>query len=129
MGQRRQLRLLRGRMCGSCSTAVLASPITDMSGLRMSARKWNTGPLLAHRTNPATGNGRIQAAARRALILNDGTATTAEVAARAYVRKLFNGSLGKSDYRHVRLAHERTEIEYRPPFGSPHEPGHRQRAN
>jgi hypothetical protein len=67
-------------------------------------RKWSDYPGLAHPTRGSRLRGRIQVAARRALITNDGTATTAQVAAWAYARKLLRRRLGKSDYRHVRRA-------------------------
>jgi len=54
---------------------------------------------------PAMGRGRLQRAARRALLAHGGTATTVEVAQWAYVRKVVRGErLDDDDRRHVRRA-------------------------
>ena len=61
-------------------------------------------PNLTHRpAKPALGRGRLQVAARRALILGDGMATTAQIAEWAYVRKVVRGeSLDSYNYQRVR---------------------------
>jgi hypothetical protein len=59
-------------------------------------------PNLAHRpAAPAKDNGRLQRAARRALLVGNGFTTTAEAARWGYARRQ---RLGKHHYRHMRRA-------------------------
>src|SRR5262249_36171800 len=71
---------------------------TDLASARTAAQIFERFPNLA---SPEAGSGVAQTAARRALWAHGGTATTAQVAAWAYARKLLmlKRRLGKSDYR------------------------------
>ena len=54
---------------------------------------------------PAAGNGRLQRAVRRALLVGDGEVTTAQVADWGYVRRLLvQSALEPQHYRHLRRA-------------------------
>jgi hypothetical protein len=69
-------------------------------------------PNLAHRpAKPAKNRGRIQKAARHALLLLDGEATTRDVVSWGYCRKVLRGQrIEKSDYRLVRRALDRIAV-------------------
>src|SRR5262249_22453356 len=77
---------------------------------RSPTSKWFGHRNLAHRpAKPALGNGKVQRAAKRQLLLGNGTCSTSEVARRCYGRKTLLGGhrIGPDDYRHVRRAGRR----------------------